>query len=243
MMLKNYKTSLSALRKKNDKSFSSKLLKYLINPQKIFSRLLWEINKYDLELDWHDRVSKMGNSAVFANNISIKEQKKLTKIHEKMIIKVLKNKLKKKAKLLDFGCGYGRFKNLFEKKLFLDYLGVEKENLFLNKLNKKKFLKFDDFKRIKKFNNYFDLIFLWEVLGGFNDKNIKQIIKILKKKLSKNGIICFVDIASKREKQEVGWRFRTVDYYKNFFNGYSINSDYYFFEDGQKKVFFLISKN
>tara|TARA_B100000965_G_C19444124_1_gene692233 strand:+ start:155 stop:886 length:732 start_codon:yes stop_codon:yes gene_type:complete len=243
MMLKDYKTSLSVLRKKNDKSFSSKLLNYLINPQKIFSRLLWEINKYDLELNWHDRVSEMGNSAVFASNVSIKEQKKLTKIHEKMILKVLKNKLKKKAKLLDFGCGYGRFKNLFEKKLFLDYLGVEKENLFLNNLNKKKFLKFDDFKRIKKFNNYFDLIFVWEVLGGFNDKNIKQIIKILKKKLSKNGIICFVDIVSKKEKQEVGWRFRTVDYYKSLFNGYSINSDYYFFEDSQKKVFFLISKN
>ena len=75
------------------------------------------------------------------------------------------------------------------------------------------------------------------------NKNISQIIKILKKKLSKNGIICFVDIVSKREKQEVGWRFRTVNYYKNLFNGYSINSDYYFFEDGQKKVFFLVSKN
>ena len=59
-MLKNYKTSLTTLRKKNEKSFSSKVLKYLINPQKIFSRLLWEINKYDLVYRnftlgyWHD---------------------------------------------------------------------------------------------------------------------------------------------------------------------------------------------
>lgn len=242
MMLKNYKTSFTALQKRSKRSFLSKIFKYIINPKKIFPRVLWEINKYDLEINWHDRVSEMGNSSVFANNISFKEQKKLTKIHEKMILKVLKKRVKKKSKLLDFGCGYGRFKDFFEKKLFLNYIGVEKEDLFLKNLNNKNFLNFNKFKKIKKYNNYFDLIFLWAVLGGFNNKNINRIVKILKKKLSKNGTICFVEIISKREKQG-GWRFRTIDFYKSLFNGYNVNSNYYFFEDGQKKVFFLVTKN
>ena len=242
MILKNYKTSLTTLQEKNKRSLLSKIFKYIINPKKIFPRVLWQINKYEVEINWHDRVSEMGNSSVFASNISIKEQKKLTKIHQKMTLKVLKKRVKKKSKLLDFGCGYGRFKDFFEKKLFLNYLGVEKENLFLKFLNNKNFLNFDKFKKIKKYNGYFDLIFLWQVLGGFNKKNINQIVKILKKKLSKNGTICFVETVSKREIQG-WWRFRTNDYYKNLFIGYNVNSNYSFFEDGQKKVFFLVTKN
>ena len=241
MRLKNYKTSLTILVEKNKKSIFKKLFEYIKNPKKILPRILWEFKKHKKEINWNNRVKEMGNSAVFANKISIKEQNKLTKLHEAMLYKVLKFKVKKKSKLLDFGCGYGRFKKFFEKKLSLNYLGVEKEDLFLQKLNKKKFLSFKRFKNIKKYNRYFDIIFLWAVLGGFNNKNIYQVVKILKKKLSRNGLICFVEIVSKIE-MEGTWRFRTINYYKNLFNGYNVNSDYYFLEDGQKKVFFLVNK-
>ena len=122
MILKNYKTSLTTLQEKNKRSLLSKIFKYIINPKKIFPRVLWQINKYEVEINWHDRVSEMGNSSVFSSNISIKEQKKLTKIHQKMTLKVLKKRVKKKSKLLDFGCGYGRFKdfwNILNKHLSL----------------------------------------------------------------------------------------------------------------------------
>lgn len=242
MRLKNYKTSLTSLVEKNKRSIFIKLFEYIKNPKNILPRILWEFKKYKKEIDWHNRVKVMGNSSVFANKISFKEQNKLTKTHEEMLYKVLKLKVKKKSKLLDFGCGYGRFQKFFEKKLSLKYLGVEKEDLFLQKLNKKNFLSFRRFKKIKKYNKYFDIIFLWAVLGGFNDKNINQVVKILKKKLSQNGLICFVEICSKKEIQGT-WRFRTINYYKNLFNGYNVNSNYYFLEDGQKKVFFLVTRS
>ena len=67
-------------------------------------------------------------------------------------------------------------------------------------------------------------------------------VELLKKKLSKNGIICFVEIVSKTEKQGY-WKFRTINYYQNLFKGFKINSDYYFIEDSIRKNFFLITKN
>ncbi len=241
MILKNYKTSFSKV-KKNDEKILKKIKKYIINPNKILPRILWEYKKYILEINWKDRVRTMGNSSVYANHISREEQKKVTKIHEKLLFKVLKNRIKKKSKFLDFGCGYGRFQKFFEKKFKIDYLGVEKENFFLKKLNSKKFISYKKFTKIKKYNNYFDIIFMWAVLGGFNNKNVKQIIEILKKKLSKQGIFCCVEIVSKIEKQGY-WRFRTIQYYKNLFKGFAVNSDFYFIEDGQKRNFFLFRKN
>ena len=51
----------------------------------------------------------MGNSSVFGNQISLSEQKKITDIHEKILLKCLNGNIELGSNVLDFGCGYGRF--------------------------------------------------------------------------------------------------------------------------------------
>ena len=149
-ILKNFKTSLSRLEEKNKTSIFDKVIKYIRDPSEIFQRLIWEFEKYNKEINWNERVEKMGNSAVFGNKISEKEQKKITKIHQKILYKVLKNKLKKNSRVLDFGCGYGRFSDFFVKSFNCNYVGVENTKLFLKNLKsekRKKFLSFAYFKK------------------------------------------------------------------------------------------------
>tara|TARA_B100000035_G_C20886426_1_gene502914 strand:- start:33 stop:761 length:729 start_codon:yes stop_codon:yes gene_type:complete len=242
MLLKRFNTSFTEVKDKNKTNYFSSIIKYIKSPKKLSKRLLWEFNKYNIELDWKKRSREMGNSSVFEHNISEQQQKELTRIHEELIFRVLKDYVKTNMNLLDFGCGYGRFKKFFENKLSMNYFGVEKENFFLKNLDKKKFFDYENFKNSIKFDGFFDLIFLWAVLGGFNNKNLFNVVELLKKKLSKNGIICFVEIVSKTEKQGY-WKFRTINYYQNLFKGFKINSDYYFIEDSIRKNFFLITKN
>ena len=90
-----------------------KILKYIKNPSKILPRIFWEFKKYNVELDWNERAKHMGNSSVFGNLIDVEEQKNITNIHKKILSKCLKEKIQKGSKILDFGCGYGRFSNFF----------------------------------------------------------------------------------------------------------------------------------
>lgn len=242
MLLKKFDTSFSEVRNKNKTNYFLSIIKYIKSPKKLFKRLMWEFNKYNIELDWRKRTKEMGNSSVFEHNISEQKQQEITRTHEELIFKVLKNYVKKNMNLLDFGCGYGRFQNFFEDTLSMNYYGVEKENFFLKNLDNKKFFDYENFKNLKKFDNYFDLIFIWCVLGGLNKKNLENILELLNKKLSENGIICLVDVVSKTEKQGY-WKFRTLNFYQNLFKSFKINSDYYFIEDSIRKNFFLITKN
>lgn len=244
-ILKNFKTSLFKLLEKEKTSILSKIIKYIRNPSKIFPRLIISgLKKISVEMNWDKRVQQMGNSAVFANNISKKEQEKITKIHQEILSKVLKNKLKKKTKVLDFGCGYGRFSDFFIKNFNSNYVGVENSKLFLkNSKNSKKknFLSFVDFKKNKKYNNYFDLCFIFAVLGGLKKEKAKKIVKILKNKIKPNGKICFVDIVSEKEK-EGSWNFRTENFYEILFYEFKTLNKYYFLEDGQKKMIYYGEK-
>ena len=104
ILLKKFNTSLSKLNSTDQKTYLQKISKYLKNPLKIFPRILWEFNKYFYEIDWNERIKKMGNSAVFGNEIDEDEQNEITKIHKKIIFKCLEGKLKKNSNILDFGC-------------------------------------------------------------------------------------------------------------------------------------------
>jgi SAM-dependent methyltransferase len=186
------------------------------------------------------RFSKMGISAVFSTNFSKREREKITKIHEKIIFKILKKKLKKRSKVLDFGCGYGRFSNFFVKKFSSFYFGVERSKSLLKNLKnekKKKFLDYSNFVKSRKFKEYFDLCFVFSVLGGYPKNKIKKYVKILKNSIKPNGLIFFVETISDID-IEGEWRFRTINFYKSLFSDFKISSEFYFLEDGRNRRIF-----
>jgi len=245
ILLKNYKTSLSKIETQNKEKIFTRALKFLYEPSKIFKKLKYEIvEKRIIECDTEERFSKMGISAVFHRNFNKKEREKITNVQKKIIFQILKKKLKKESKVLDFGCGYGRFSNFFVKRFSSFYFGVEKSKSLLKTLKnekKKKFLSYSNFVKNKKFKGYFDLCFVVGVLGGMPKNKIKKYIKILKNSIKPNGLIFFIEIISDREIEGV-WRLRTINFYKSLFSDFKILSEFYFIEDGRNKGIFLGKK-
>ena len=56
--------------------------------------------------------------------------KKITDIHEKILLKCLNGNIELGSNVLDFGCGYGRFSDFFVKKFNCNYIGVENNEFF-----------------------------------------------------------------------------------------------------------------
>ena len=194
--LENFKTSLTDLVNTHKKSNFQKIIKYIKNPLNILPRILYEFKKYKSEIDWNERSEKMGNSSVYGNLIDEEEQKKITDIHRKILLKCLDGKISKGSKVLDFGCGYGRF------------------------------------------SDFFDVIFVFAVFGGFKKKKLLDIFNILKTKIKPKSKIVVVEVISEKN-VEGEWSLRTEQYYKKLLSNFDISTKFYFLEDNKfKQIFF-----
>ncbi|WP_440677299.1 methyltransferase domain-containing protein [Candidatus Pelagibacter sp. HIMB1587] len=241
ILLEDFKTSLSDKVVNDKKKNLQKILEYLKNPIKIFSRVLLIFKKNNYEMNWEQRTEKMGNSSVFGNQINTEEQKKITNLHKKIILKCLDGELQKDCNILDFGCGYGRFSDLFVKELHCNYVGVESTNFFLKKFSntkKEKYFSYNNLKEKKELDNYFDLLFVFAVFGGFKKSKLLNIFSMLEKKIKSNGKILVVEEIAEKE-IENGWNVRTEKYYKELFSNFDISTKFYFLEDNRiKQIFF-----
>ena len=241
--LENFETSLTNLENIQKKSNFQKILKYIKNPQKILPRIFWEFKKYNLELDWNERTKNMGNSSVFGNQIENEEMKNITNIHKKILLKVLGKISFKGSKILDFGCGYGRFSNFFSEELDCDYFGVENAEFFLKNLKNEKNKNYLNFDQLldKKYNNYFDLLFVFAVFGGFKKKKISNIFNMLQEKIKPKGRILVIEAISEKN-IESEWSTRTEQYYRNLFKNFDISTKFYWLEDNRFRQIFLSKK-
>ena len=97
--LENFKTSLTDLVNTHEKSNFQKIIKYIKNPLNILPRILYVFKKYKSEIDWNERSEKMGNSSVYGNLIDEEEQKKITDIHRKILLKCLDGKISKEDEM------------------------------------------------------------------------------------------------------------------------------------------------
>lgn len=244
ILLEDFKTTLSEAYLKlaiDKRTTLQKILEYLKNPIKIFLKVLLIFKKNNNEINWEQRTKKMGNSSVFGYQIDEEEQKKITNLHKKIISKCLDGELKKESKILDFGCGYGRFSDLFVTEFGCNYFGVENTEFFLENCNdtkNKKYFSFNKLKEKKELDNYFDLLFVFAVFGGFKKNKLSDIFKILEKKIKPKGKILVVEEISENE-IEGQWNVRTEKYYKKLFNNFDISTKFYFLEDNRiKQIFF-----
>jgi SAM-dependent methyltransferase len=238
--LENFKTSLTDLVNTHKKSNFQKIIKYIKNPLNILPRILYVFKKYKSEIDWNERSEKMGNSSVYGNLIDEEEQKKITDIHRKILLKCLDGKISKESKVLDFGCGYGRFSDFFVYDLDCNYFGVENTEFFLKNINNEKKKTYLNFNQLtsKKFDDFFDVIFVFAVFGGFKKKKLLDIFNMLKTKIKSKSKIVVVEAISEKNVEGV-WSFRTEQYYKKLLSNFDISTKFYFLEDNKfKQIFF-----
>ena len=241
--VENFKTSLTDLNSASKKSNFQKILKYIKNPQKILPRIFWEFKKYSLECDWNEITKNMRNSSVFGIQIDDEEMKNITNIHKKILSKCLEKISLKGSKILDFGCGYGRFSNFFVEELDCDYFGVENTEFFLKNFKNEKNKNYLNFNQLldEKYNNYFDLLFVFAVFCGFKKKKISNIFNMLEKKIKPKGRILVVEAISEKN-IESDWSTRTEQYYKNLFKNFDISTKFYWLEDNRFRQIFLGKK-
>jgi SAM-dependent methyltransferase len=240
-LLKKFNTSLTPLLKKEKKGFFFKIKKYIFNPLLVLQRIKYEFVKSNIEIDWEERTKICKISAVLSKKYNKSEYKKIDSIQKKILYKILKSKIKKNYKILDFGCGAGRFSDFFTKGLKAQYFGVDSSiSLLKFKRNRKhqKFIHLKNFLHNSKYEKFFDVVFIFTVLGGIPNKKINATKEIIYKAIKNNGFLFFVELV-KEATVEGAWRYRTINFYKTLFKNFKIDSNFYFLQDNNEyRIFF-----
>ena len=114
-------------------------------------------------------------------------------VNDPALKKMILKHLSYKNYVLDYGCGVGFFCEIFNKKR---YLGLEINRKLLQrakKINKGyKFLELKD-KKITKFKNKINAVFINNVLHHMSDNQINLALQFLKKNSKKNTKLLIID--------------------------------------------------
>jgi SAM-dependent methyltransferase len=114
-------------------------------------------------------------------------------VNDPALKKMILKHLSYKNYVLDYGCGVGFFCKIFNKKR---YLGLEINRKFLQrakKINKGyKFLELKD-KKVTKFKNKINAVFINNVLHHMSDNQINLALQFLKKNSKKNTKLLIIE--------------------------------------------------
>lgn len=118
-----------------------------------------------------------------------------------------------KIKILDLGCGNGRFYEFIKKELpNIDYTGVDINNDLLRKAKEKykdaRFIKKDIFEKLNSVKGEFDVVVVFGITHHLPDEKFRNVwFAYLPKLLSKNGvlILTFWDFEKLPGDYLIGW--------------------------------------
>ena len=114
--------------------------------------------------------------------------------------KFLKSKsiINKETQILDIGCGRGNIISFLQKKNKFNNKPIGIDIIKNNNIKKDiVFKKNDAIKYLNKTNKIFDLILIKQTIHFFSKKELKSLLKLSKKKISKNGQIIIFSLKTK----------------------------------------------
>ena len=197
----------------------------ILNPILLTNKIKnYKKDKYKVsKINWGSRTDQFGKHGVISSDTPREDFNYVTKLQKKILFSNLKRFVSKKEKnILDYGCGSGRFtEELAKISHKANVLGVDPEKKLIDFAQPKKKVKYIVLKNLNQIKSKFDIIFISNVLGGIEIKNLNKLSKFLNSKLKKNGIIFLSEHVSNKKKIESevlkGWAFRSDDFYLNLF--------------------------
>jgi len=167
-------------------------IRLIFNPKKLIYKVknINKNSKKNTVINWSDRTRKFTKYSVIDTQTPKDEYGYVTRKQKNFLFSNLKKFLTgKEANILDFGCGTGRFSNDLAKLTKTGkVLAVDTEEEMIKLAKNSQRVKYQHINSFKQIKGKFDIIFIANVLGGIEVKNLKKIAKFLISKLKKNGI-------------------------------------------------------
>jgi len=207
-----------------------RLIKLLFTPKKLLKKMVnYKFNSSKvIKIDWKKRSKIIGKYSVIDSQTPKNEFNYVTKLQKKFLFLNLKKFLKgDEKKILDFGCGAGRFSvELAKLSKNIKVLGVDTEKNLIKIAKPFKHVKYLHVKNLKDINGKFDIIFIANVLGGIEIKKLSKISNFIYKKLKKNGILLLNENTTnlKSPKKEIlkEWSSRNENFYLKLFSNLNL---------------------
>ena len=228
-----------------EQNFLFRILKLILNPKKLYfkiSKLKKKKKKYK-KIDWGQRVAAYGRHAVIDTQTPKNEFNYVTNLQKKILLGNLKKFTSgREKKILDFGCGSGRFsKSLLRLNKKASGVAADREKKLIEIAKPSKRIKYLHFKHLKQIKSKFDIIFVANVLGGIKKRELKMISSFFKSKLNKNGILLLnenIDNSYSGEKNFSYWIARSEKFYINLFKDLSLKKvDEYSYLQNSTSIF------
>lgn len=202
--------------------------------EKIKSKFSFFIDKFTFSSIsyWEERARKYGALSVLNLGHSPDEMRRIKDIQIKAIFPLLKKKLTgDEKKLLDFGCGPGRFSGELAKATHCSVIAVDPVQYLLDLApeNDNVQYKLMNNGQIPADNESFDIIWICLVLGGIvNKKQLNGAIKELNRVAKKGCLLLLIENTSDK-KDILSWRYRRVQDYIGLFKNFDLVhlDDYY----------------
>ena len=207
-----------------------RFFKLLLNPLKFFRKIKNFSNekKSVVKINWKLRADKHGKYSVIDTRTPKEEFDFVTNLQKKIMFLNLRKYLSgKEKKVLDFGCGAGRFSEELTKiNNQASVLAIDTEKKLIDIAKRKKRVNFMHIRRLDQIHSSFDLIFIANVLGGIEKNELYKIKNFFIRKLNKGGILFLTEHVSKSKiiKKEIlkEWSNRNDEFYLTLFRKISL---------------------
>uniref|UniRef100_A0A7C3VH84 Class I SAM-dependent methyltransferase n=1 Tax=Planktothricoides sp. SpSt-374 TaxID=2282167 RepID=A0A7C3VH84_9CYAN len=182
-------------------------------------------------LYWNWRAFKYGKRAVVNLGHPEHELEMITHQQKAEIFPYLTQLLTGNEKrILDFGCGPGRFTIDLASLIAGTAIGVDPIGSFLTKAPKHTNVEYYQIinHRIPLSNSSVDVVWVCLVLGGIQGENLTFAVNEILRVLKQNGLLFVVENTSEKNNSE-HWYFRSISDYQHMFPGISLVHihDYY----------------